>query len=38
MKLIEIPMGVQTSEETVETVVSVAKRLGKEPVFQHTIQ
>jgi 3-hydroxybutyryl-CoA dehydrogenase len=32
MTLIEIPKGIETSEETVETVVSLAKRLGKEPV------
>lgn len=32
MTLIEIPKGIETSEETVETVVSLAKRLGKEAV------
>ncbi len=32
MKLIEIPRGFQTSDETVETIESLAKRLGKVPM------
>jgi 3-hydroxybutyryl-CoA dehydrogenase len=32
MKLIEIPRGMETSEETVETIVALAERLGKEPM------
>ncbi len=32
MKLIEIPRGIQTSDETVETITSLARRLGKVPV------
>ena len=32
MKLVEVPKGIETSPETVETVVSLARRLGKEPV------
>jgi 3-hydroxybutyryl-CoA dehydrogenase len=32
MKLIEIPRGLETSDETVETVSALAKHLGKEPM------
>lgn len=32
MKLVEIIRGVKTSDETVETVVEVGKRMGKEPI------
>lgn len=32
MRLIEIPKGLETSEETVATVVDLARRLGKEPM------
>jgi 3-hydroxybutyryl-CoA dehydrogenase len=32
MRLIEIPMGMETTEETVETVKALAHRLGKEPM------
>lgn len=32
MKLIEIPRGVETSDETVETVETLARRMGKEPM------
>lgn len=32
MRLIEIPRGIETSQETVDAVVALAQRLGKEPV------
>jgi 3-hydroxyacyl-CoA dehydrogenase len=32
MKLVEVPKGMETSQETVKTVVDLARRLGKEPV------
>lgn len=32
MKLIEIPRGIETSDETLETVETLARRLGKEPM------
>lgn len=32
MKLIEIPRGIQTSDETVETIQSLAERMGKVPM------
>lgn len=32
MRLIEIPRGIETSQETVETVIALARRLGKEPL------
>ncbi len=32
MKLIEIPRGIQTSDQTVEVIMSLAKRLGKVPM------
>ena len=32
MKLIEIPRGIQTSDQTIETIESLAKRLGKVPM------
>jgi 3-hydroxybutyryl-CoA dehydrogenase len=33
MKLIEIPRGIETSDETVEIVETLARRLGKEPMI-----
>jgi len=32
MRLVEIPRGIQTSNETVEIITDLAKRLGKEPM------
>ncbi len=32
MKLVEIPRGIETSQETVDRTLSLAKRLGKEPM------
>ncbi|MBW2139224.1 MAG: 3-hydroxyacyl-CoA dehydrogenase family protein [Deltaproteobacteria bacterium] len=32
MRLIEIPRGIETSDETVETISGLARKLGKEPV------